>query len=126
MSMLVYDAGAFIAVDRGERAMWTRIKAALSAEEQPVTSTAVVAQVWRGDACSERLARLVGTVHAVPLTEPVARAVGTLLARSGTSDVVNAALILTATDGDMIYTSDPEDLAHLAATRNLHVEIVPV
>ncbi|MCL2092192.1 MAG: hypothetical protein FWH11_13495 [Micrococcales bacterium] len=124
--MWVYDAGAFIAAERGDRAMWTRTKAALAAKQQPVTSTAVVAQVWRGNPRQANLARLVAAVDAVPLTDPAALAAGTLLAQSGTSDVVDAALVLTAADGDMIYTSDPGDIVHLATTLGLHVDVVPV
>ncbi|MCL2423166.1 MAG: hypothetical protein FWD11_04620 [Micrococcales bacterium] len=124
--MMVFDAGAFIAAERRDRAMWTRAKAALVSGLPPVTSTAVVAQVWRGDARQANLARLVGAVDCAPLTEPVALAAGRLLAEAGTSDVVDVALALTAADGDVIYTSDPDDIAHLAATLGLHVDVVPV
>jgi hypothetical protein len=72
------------------------------------------------------LSRLVASVDSKPLTEPSALHTGTLLARSDTCDVIDAALMLTATDGDFIYTSDPDDLAHLAQTLRLHVEIIPV
>ena len=124
--MMVFDAGAFIAAERGDRALWTRVRAARAWDQGPVTSTAVVAQVWRGDARQASLARMVKAVDTVPLTEPVALAIGRLLAQAGTSDVVDAALVLTAADGDVIYTSDPGDIAHLAATLGLHVDIVPV
>jgi len=124
--MMVFDAGAFIAAERGDRAAWTRVRAARAWGQGPVTSTAVVAQVWRGDARQANLARMVNAVDAAPLTEPVALAIGRLLAQAGTGDVVDAALVLTAADGDVIYTSDPSDIAHLAATLGLHVDIVPV
>ncbi|MCL2848718.1 MAG: hypothetical protein FWE61_01575 [Micrococcales bacterium] len=124
--MMVFDAGAFIAAERNDRAAWTRVKAARARGEVPVTSTAVVSQVWRGDGRQANLARMVTAVDAIPLTDPVALAIGRLLAQSGTNDVVDAALVLTATDGDVIYTSDPSDIAHLAATLGLHVDVVPV
>ena len=49
-----------------------------------------------------------------------------LLGATGAADVVDAALVMLAADGDMIYTSDPEDIARLAAERDLHVEVVRV
>ncbi|MDR0594324.1 MAG: hypothetical protein LBG60_13965 [Bifidobacteriaceae bacterium] len=124
--MQVCDAGAFIAAERGDRAMWTRLKAALTVGEPPVTSAAVIGQVWRGSARQARTARLLDTVEALPLTERAGRAAGVLLGRAGASDVVDAALVLAAADGDSIYTSDPGDIANLARAHGLHVDIVPV
>ncbi|MDR3106621.1 MAG: hypothetical protein LBU05_00235 [Bifidobacteriaceae bacterium] len=124
--MLVFDAGAFIAAERADRAMWTRIKAALERGSTPVTSTAVIAQVWRGDPRRALLARLIKSTEAVPLDTSAALAAGALLAQTNTADVADAALILTAADGDRIYTSDPQDIARLAQARGLSVEIIPV
>jgi hypothetical protein len=45
---LVLDSGAFIALERNDRAMWRRLKAALIAREIPVSHGGVVGQVWRG------------------------------------------------------------------------------
>jgi hypothetical protein len=39
-------------------------------------------------------------------------------------DVIDAALVLLASDGDDIVTSDPEDLEPLARAADRHVEIV--
>jgi hypothetical protein len=41
-------------------------------------------------------------------------------------DVIDAALVLLAEDGDSLLTSDPADLALLAAEAGLHVDIVSV
>ena len=122
----VYDAGAFIAAERGDRAMWVRHKAALLARQPPVTSAAVIGQVWRGQPRQARLAAFAASVQPVSLTEPVARAAGVLLARAGTADVIDAAVLLAAADGDVVYTSDHDDLARLASAANRRVEIVPV
>jgi hypothetical protein len=40
--------------------------------------------------------------------------------------VIDAALALLAEDGDEIVTSDPRDLALLAARADLHVDVAPV
>jgi hypothetical protein len=47
-----------------------------------------------------------------------------LLARTGGADVIDAALVLLADDGDDIVTSDPEDLEPLAAVLGRHVELL--
>lgn len=39
--------------------------------------------------------------------------------------MIDAALVLLAEDGDEIVTSDPKDLALLAARADLHVDVVP-
>jgi uncharacterized protein YaiI (UPF0178 family) len=41
------------------------------------------------------------------------------------SDVVDAALVLLVEDGDLVVTSDPDDIAALAAVHGRHVEVVP-
>jgi hypothetical protein len=40
--------------------------------------------------------------------------------------VLDAALVLLAADGDVILTSDPDDLTHLAEVLDVHVELIPV
>ena len=49
-----------------------------------------------------------------------------LLGRARRADVIDAALVLLARDGDLILTSDVDDLAVLAEAADLHVDIVPV
>jgi hypothetical protein len=41
-------------------------------------------------------------------------------------DVMDAALVLLAVDGDFLLTSDPRDLEPLADVAGLHIDIVPV
>ncbi len=52
------------------------------------------------------------------------RAAGELLARAGQHDVIDAALVLLANDGDRIITSDPGDLARLARAADIEIELV--
>lgn len=121
---LVLDAGALIALDKNERPMWARLKAARAAGEIPVTHGGVVAQVWRGGARQARLARTLAGIDVQPLDQPLGKATGELLAATGLSDVVDAAVVLLAHDGDDIITSDPDDLARLARSTGRHVELV--
>jgi hypothetical protein len=49
-----------------------------------------------------------------------------LLAKTGSSDVLDAAVVLLAADGDTVLTSDPADLTRLATQAGTHVEIIQV
>ena len=72
------------------------------------------------------LARLLAGVEVVALDEEFGRRTGVLLACAGTSDVVDAAVVLLARDGDDILTSDPRDLLALAETAGAHIELVAI
>lgn len=121
---LVLDAGAFIALDRNDRTMWTRLKDAQRRGEVPVTHGGVIGQAWRDGSRQASLARAVGSTDIRPLDERLGRLAGELLAAAGTSDVIDAALALVCRDGDLIITSDVEDLAHLLTTAARDVELV--
>jgi hypothetical protein len=121
---LILDSGALIALDRDERAMWIRVKAAALAGEVPVTHAGVLGQAWRGGSRQARLSQALDGVDVRPLDEALGRLSGRLLAASGHSDVIDAAVVLLAHDGDDIVTSDPGDLAALAAAAGRHVELI--
>jgi hypothetical protein len=121
---LVYDTGGLISLERGARSSWIRLKAALDRSEIPVTNAAVLSQAWRGGSRQALLARAIAGIEVAPLDEELSKRVGLLLARSGTIDVVDAALVLCANDGDEIVTSDAADLGPLAETLGLHIELV--
>jgi hypothetical protein len=122
---LVLDAGALIALERNDRAMWQRLKLCLQAGEPPLSHGGVIGQVWRGR--SGRQAKLASVLEVVDIRSidgVLGRAAGELLARARQHDVIDAALVLLARDGDRIVTSDPEDLAALARAADLDVELV--
>ena len=122
---LVLDAGALIALERNDRAMWRRLKAAQVHEEIPVSHGGVVGQAWRGHGPRQTL--LVKALEAIdvrPLDEALGRAAGELLAVARRRDVIDAALVLLARDGDHIVTSDPDDIEPLARAAGRHVEII--
>jgi hypothetical protein len=121
---LVLDSGALIALERGERAMWVRLKGAEVAADPPVTHAGVVGQVWRGGPRQARLARALGGVEVLALDETLGLSAGELLAATGLSDVVDASLVLLAADGDEIVTADREDLELLVAASERHVELI--
>ena len=124
---LILDAGAFVAIERGDRDVIALVKRELGAQRSPVTHGGVIGQIWRGGSGRQaRLATFLSGVTVVPLDEVLGRRAGMLLARARKTDVIDAAVVLLAVDGDWILTSDPDDLGPLAATADLHVDVVPV
>ena len=121
---LILDAGALVAIERNERAMWVRLKAATIARDLPRTHGGVLGQVWRGGPRQARLSQALRGVDVTPLDKGVGRAAGQLLAASGLSDVIDAAVALLAEDGDEIVTVDLGDLERLVAATGRHVELV--
>ena len=115
MSGIVLDAGALIALERDDRAMWTVLKLAAIRRTAVVVPTTVVAQIWRGARAQANLARALG--HCVEATfDPLARQVGELCGRTRTTDICDAHVALVATSGmEVLYTSDPRDLRRLIA-----------
>ena len=96
-------------------------------ERIPVTHGGIVGQAWRGGGPRQaRLATALGGLDVRPLDDRLGRAAGELLARAGTNDVIDAALVRLAVDGDEIVTSDVADLKPLAALTGQHVELVRV
>jgi len=122
---LLLGAGALIAVERRDRFVATLIKSEVEAGDAPITHGGIVGQVWRG-ARQASLARLLPFCRVVGVDEGLGRRAGALLARARTADVIDAALIVLASDGDRVLTSDPSDLEALAAAAGVHVELVEV
>ena len=121
---LVLDSGALIALERNERSMWARLKAAEIAREVPLTQGGVVGQVWRGGPRQARLARALQGVDVRPLDRALGRAAGELLARASSSDVIDAAVVLLAIDGDDVVTLDRSDFEALVRAAGRHVELI--
>jgi hypothetical protein len=124
---LILDAGALVAIERGDRSVVALLKREHQAGRVPRSHGAIVGQVWRGGAGRQvRLARLLPGLEIAPLDDALGRRAGVLLGRARTSDVVDAAVIVLAADGDVVLTSDVDDIAHLAYSAGLDVDVVPV
>jgi hypothetical protein len=109
---VVLDAGALIAVDRGDR----RVIRLLELARDIHVPAGALAQAWRNPARQVRLGRIVSAdgivVH--PLDALSARGVGALCAATATSDIVDASVVLVARTVDGVtVTSDAEDLRRL-------------
>lgn len=123
---MIFDSGALIGLDRGDRAMWVRLKQAALAGDPPLTHGGVLGQVWRGGPRQARLATALAGLDVRALDDSLGRACGELLAASGHSDVIDAGIALLAADGDEIVTSDPRDLTALAEAAGRHIELITV
>jgi hypothetical protein len=76
----------------------------------------VVGQVWRDGRVQAALARFlrVPEVEIVPLGDQLARSCGELCGAAGTSDVIDASVVIVARQRrDVIVTSDSDDLRRL-------------
>jgi predicted nucleic acid-binding protein len=121
---LVYDAGALVAADRGERQMWAQFAVAAAERRPIIVPSPVLAQVWRGGRTQARLARMLAGCRVVAPGEAVAKLAGELLGRSGTNDAIDAMVVATAVLlRAAIVTSDVEDISRLAESADSDVEV---
>lgn len=120
--MRVLDAGALIALDRGDRDMWALLVETHRAGQRPVVPAPIISQAWRGGALQARLAAVLAGADVVVADGALSRRAGELLAASRTADVLDALVVLVAQDrpGCEVLTSDPGDI-HLLL-RALNVE----
>lgn len=112
------DTGALIAIERGDPRLPALLDEANAAGADLAVPVGVIAQAWRGSQRQARLARLLAqsTVTTVPLDEPEAKAASALCGRTGTSDIVDASIVICArarARGHAVLTGDPDDLAAL-------------
>jgi predicted nucleic acid-binding protein len=121
---IVYDAGALVAADKGERSLWAQFAAAVADRRPIMVPSPVLTQTWRGWATQARLAKLVAGCRVVAPDEQLARQAGVLLGRSNTSDAVDAIVVATAVALRAgIVTSDLDDIQLLAESADTDHEI---
>lgn len=114
---LVLDAGALIGIERRSLQMQEIVRAARQRGAGLVVPTPVLAQVVRSGSRQANLRRFLADsyVSFAILDYPAALRVGVLLGEAGTSDVVDAAVVVCARELERspVVTSDPEDLRKL-------------
>lgn len=120
---LTYDTGALIAAERDVRHIWALHRRSLERGIVPTVPAGVLAQGWRGGP-QHQLSRLLAGCRVEPLDEPRARSAGAACGTAGSSDVVDAAVIVgAAARGDIVVTSDPDDLLRLRDALRVSVRI---
>ena len=113
---IVLDAGALIALDRGDKRMIALLQRALAQGRAFRVPAGVVGQAWRDGRVQVTLARFLRSeeVEIIPLDEQLARSCGELCGASDTRDIIDASVVILARDRrDAIITSDPNDLRRL-------------
>jgi hypothetical protein len=109
----VLDTGALIAIERRDE----RARGFLHRRRGRIIIPApVLAQVWRNGARQAHLARFIASNGTTlePLDELTAKAVGAILGRTGTSDVVDASVVVSARrHRAVVVTGDAADLRRM-------------
>jgi hypothetical protein len=120
---VVYDAAVLVAADRNDRAVWAEHRVRLEASLAPIIPAPVVAQASRAPS-QANLQRLLRGCEVVAFDEANAHQTGRLLAAAGTSDVVDAALVvLAAKRGADIETGDVDDIRRLVVASRAPIAI---
>jgi hypothetical protein len=113
---VTYDTGALLAAEVNRIDIWALHRDALRHQVRPFVPAPVLAQAWRGGP-QHNLSRLLRGCDIAPMTEEMARQPGRACALAGTSDVVDAAVVVLAlARDDLAVTSDEDDLQRLAST----------
>lgn len=126
MAGITYDAGALLGAERSQRAIWSLHRRALERGLRPTVPAGVLGQAWRGGPQAE-LSRLLKGCQIEPLGETQARIAGQACGLAKTADVIDAAVAVGAiTRGDLVVTSDRDDIKRVAHALGASLEIVTV
>lgn len=119
------DAGALVAVERDDRVVHARLKAAQLHGLDLRTTGIILAQVWRDRRGRQaQLSKLLSAVDVRPVDEQLGRGAGFLIGLAGTSDPMDATIVLVSETGDIVLTSDPRDISHLAAAAGKELRVL--
>jgi len=123
--VIVFDAGALVALDRNDRAVWVRLREAAQAGMVVLVPLGAFAQAWRGGSRQARLAQAMEHVEQVSFDQ-LAREAGELCGRASTSDVVDASVALVAARPGVthVYTSDSADIEALLRALRVKRQII--
>lgn len=111
---LTFDTGMLVALERRRRRAEELLLRAREQRIVPVVPADVIVEWWQGR--SDRREAILALVNVEPLSPRLARVAGEALAavRGATStDVV--VMASAASRGDVVLTSDPDDLSRLRA-----------
>jgi hypothetical protein len=126
VTALLLDAGAFVAVERGDRAMVARLRVAERGGIELRSNGAIVAQVWRDPTGRQAvLGRLLRSVDVRPVDLALGKDAGILAGRAGRGDPVGATLVALAGTGDRIATSNRDDIRSLVSASGRGVLVIP-
>ena len=113
---LTLDAGALIAIEKGNSRVAGLLRRSISDGLIVAVPTVVIAQVWRGGARQALLAAFLAKakLDIVGYGLEDAKAVGRKISECGHNDVVDVFTVLHANaHGHAVVTSDPEDIGRI-------------
>jgi hypothetical protein len=122
----VLDAGALVAVGRRDRSVGAQLRVLQQGGTPLRVSAAVVGQVWREGGKQANLARVLAGAGIEGLGQDDGKRIGELLARTGSADVMDAHVALLTAPGDVVLTSDPDDIGVLLRERGVAARVQPV
>jgi hypothetical protein len=116
---LILDAGALIALSRGDRTVRKVLEAAQEMDADVVVPSVVVTRTIRGGPGDAAVYRLLQAVWVSYVGKRLAIAAGKLLGGAQMSDAVDALVVAEAirSGPSVLLTGDPGDMAHLAGGR---------
>ena len=129
---IVLDAGALIALDRGDRDIWSRLRTAFKNGDRVRAPAGVIGQAWRDPNRQVLLSRALKQCDEVPLDGSSARASARLCGYTDTADVIDASVAITVANSInrgaevVLLTSDGRDLQTLLSALNANARIVEV
>ena len=126
MAGVTYDTGVLIAAERSNRRVWALHRRAIERGMVPTVPAGVLGQGWRGGPQAQ-MSRLLAGCRIEVFDEARARSAGAACGVAGTADVEDASVIVGAgARGDLVVTSDREDLARLREVLGieLHLEVI--
>lgn len=125
MRAIVYDTGALLAAERRNPDFLALHDELTAARVRPIVPVAVLAQAWRGGP-QHQISRVLKGCDIIPDDQRTGRAAGVACAASGTSDAVDAIVIVTAVQHQApVVTSDPDGLTRIADSLGVKILIYP-
>ena len=132
MSTFVLDAGALIALDRGDRDLLSTLQTAFENGDEVQAPAGTIGQAWRQPNRHALLSRTLKRCDEVPLDGSIARSSGQLCGQTGTADVIDASVAIAVADSShhdnevILLTSDPRDMRTLLSALHTKALIVEV
>ena len=110
---LTFDTGALVALERRSARARKIVERAVELKVRITVPAVVVTEWWRGR--TDVRDHIVDAVRVEPLSERVAKLAGEALAAVRGATAVDAIVMASAAQrGDVVYTSDVDDLQRLA------------
>jgi hypothetical protein len=123
---IVYDTGALLAAERCHPDFVALHDELTAARIRPLVPVVILAQAWRGGP-QHQISRVLKGCDILPDDQRVGRAAGIACGASGTADVVDAIVVVTAVQYQAsVVTGDPDDLTHLADSIGVKIKLFTV